>query len=217
MEGHSPESQEGDNLTPFVCSKCSTEVIPEVEPWPEACPTCQRPFDQKAQLAYSRGKDAFTAGQELIIRISPKVRKWNLATDPEMEGIRYYSQAYTALQESFKGDLAESQRHLGIEMMTAIARVFLQHDMISPLESAYWSNLLIEANSQRERKILIDKLATSKGGGAMELIRRVRWKIRLNQLDRGLEDLDVKIIILERNIAFVEPSRARGKKRSNEI
>ena len=203
------ESQAELDILPFVCSQCGTEVIPEVEPWPEACPTCLRSFDQKAQLAYSRGQDAFSAGQELIVRLSPKLRKKNLITEIEMESLFYYTQAYTALQESFKGDLADIQLHLGIEMMAAIAHVFLQHDMISSLESSYWGHLLTEVNTHKERKTLLQNLKEVEQNGILGLFQRLRWQIRLSQIEKGLVDLDSKIRTLERNIAFVDPPRAR--------
>jgi hypothetical protein len=57
-----------------------------------------------------------------------------------MESLQYYIQAYTAKRA--QGKIAESQRRLAIEMMAAMARVFMQHGMVSQLESAYWSNLL---------------------------------------------------------------------------
>lgn len=206
-----PQNQLELEISPLVCVQCGAEVFPEAEPWPKACPVCHSPFDLQAQFAYSRGRDAFTAGQELIIRISPGVREKNLTTSDEMEGLQYYIQAYTALQESFKGELAESQRQLGIEMMAAMARVFLQHGMVSPLESAYWSNLLIELNSLRECAALREKLASPPKGGVIDFFRRWHWRSRLNQLDKALVELNIKILRLERSIAFIDPPRARRK------
>jgi len=204
-------SDDEEGITPFVCSQCATEVLPEAEPWPNTCPTCQRSFDLDAQLAYSRGQDAFTAGQELIFQVSPKLRQRNLKTEAELEGLQYYLQAYTALQESFKGDLAKSQLMLGVEMMAAMTNVILQHDLISSLESAYWSNLLLEMNSYKERRSLQEMLENSRQGYLLGTIKRVRWRIRLVQLERALTDLDKKIRTIERSIAFVDPPRVRGR------
>jgi hypothetical protein len=201
-----------DELVPFMCCVCGTEVIPETEPWPETCPTCRHRFDQHAQLAYCRGQDAFTAGQALILPISPRVRERNLTTEDEMEGLHYYIQAYTALQESFKGEIAESQRALGIEMMAAISRVFVQHGMVSQLEMGYWSSLLVELNSQREQEELSNKLASSARGGMIGLFKRWRWRTRARQLAKALLALDAKILKFERYIAFVDPPQARRRK-----
>lgn len=206
-----PLLQDELEIAPLICAQCGAEVLPEAEPWPEVCPVCQHPFDLQAQFAYSRGRDAFTAGQALILSLSPNLRERNLTTEAEMEGVYYYIQAYTALQESFKGEIAESQRQLGIEMMAAIGRVFLQHGMISPLELAYWSNLLIELNSQRECAALHEKLAAPKTGGVIGMFRRWHWRTRLHQLERALVELDQKILRLERSIAFVDIPRARRK------
>jgi len=204
-------SDDDEGITPFVCSRCATEVLPEAEPWPDTCPNCQRSFDLNAQLAYSRGLDAFTAGQELIFQLSPKLRKRNLKTEIELEGLQYYLQAYSALQESFKGDLAESQLLLGVEMMASMATVILQHDLISPLESAYWNNLLLEKNSLQEHKSLQENLDHQRQNNVIGLIKRVRWQIRLRQLEKALTDLNIKIQTIERNIAFVDPPRVRQR------
>jgi hypothetical protein len=206
-------NQEEEDIFPFVCSQCGAEIIPEVEPWPEICQSCQRVFDQKAQLAFCRGQDAFTAGQALILPISPGTREKNLTTEDEMEGVRYYIQAYTALQESFHGEIAESQRQLGIEMMAAMARVFMQHGMVSQLESGYWSNLLLEQNSVNERAELLVKLAAKERGGVIGMIQRWRWRARAHQLEKALIDLDAKILKFERHIAFVDPPDARRIKK----
>jgi hypothetical protein len=206
------DNRREDPLAPLVCIKCGTEVFTEAEPWPEACPSCRWPFDLKAQFAYIRGLDAFSAGQELIIHIPPRKRERNLTTEAEMEGLQDYIQAYTALQESFKGEIAESQRQFAIEMMAAMARVFMQHGMVSPLEAAYWGNLLVELNSQRERASLLQKLAAQARGGVPGFFRRWHWRTRLKQLETALVEMDEKILRLELNIAFIDPPRARRGK-----
>jgi hypothetical protein len=206
-----PDTQLELEIEPLVCVHCGTEVVTEVEPWPEACPNCQRPFDLDAQFAYSRGRDAFTAGQELIIHISPSRREKDMTTDDEMEGLHYYIQAYTALQRAFQGKIAEVQRRLGIEMMAAMARVFLQHGMVSQLEMAYWSNLLIELNTLLEWVTLKEKIETSKQRGLPGFFLRWRWRLRRNQLETALLELDRKIRLLERQIAFVDPPNARRR------
>jgi hypothetical protein len=193
----------------LVCAQCGTEVITEREPWPEYCPRCQRPFDLAGQFAFMRARDAFTAGQELIIHISPGRRMVSMTSEDEMAGVQCYIQAYSALQKAFTGELAESQRRLGIEMMAAMVRVFVQHGMISPMESAYWSLLMVEMNSQIERDELETKINSSQSGGLREWVLQWRWKSRRTQLEDALRELNRKIQILERQIAFVEKPRAR--------
>ena len=128
-----------------------------------------------------------------------------------MEGLQYYIQAYTALQRAFRGKIAESQRRLGIEMMAAMSRVFLQHGMVSQLESAFWGNLLLELNALIEINELNEKLAGSNDGGISGVVKRWRWRSRKKQLDEALIEVDKKIHLLERNIAFIEPPKARRK------
>jgi len=205
------QNQSEPELSPLVCPACSTEVFTVAEPWPEACPNCEQRFDLEAQFAFSRGTDAFTAGQELIIHIAPERREKDMTTEPEMEGVQYYIQAYTALQRAFRGKIAESQRQLGLEMMAAMSRVFLQHGMVSQLESAYWGNLLVELNTLEEVDTLGKKLAGDREGGVVGYIKRWRWRTRKNQLNKALIEVDRKITILEKNIAFVEPPRARRR------
>jgi hypothetical protein len=198
-------------LAPLMCAFCQAEMVVEEEPWPETCPTCSRMLDLPTQFAYSRGRDAFIAGQNILITVSPKKRRKDLTTEEEMEGLHYYIQAYSSLQQAFMRNLAESQRQLGIEMMAAIAQVFSQHGIVSPLEVSYWTTLMIEVTTQLEQAGLKEKLANPARGGFMGMILRLRWQIRKNQLEKALVNLDLKIQELERRIAFVDKPRARKK------
>lgn len=193
----------------LVCALCGTEVITEQEPWPEYCPRCQHPFDLAGQFAYMRARDAFNAGQELIIHISPGRRMVSMTSEDEMAGVQCYIQAYSAMQKAFTGELAESQRRLGIEMMAAMVRVFVQHGMVSSLESAYWSLLLVEMNTQIERDDLVMKINSSQLSGLRRWVMHWRWKSRRAQLEEALRELNRKIQLLERQIAFVEKPKAR--------
>ena len=195
-------------LAPLMCSYCSTEMVVESEPWPETCPNCWRPLDLPTQFAYSRGRDAFIAGQELMIAISPKKRRKDLTTQQEMQGLHYYIQAYTSLQQAFLAELADTQRQLGIEMMAAMAQVFQLHGMVSPLEASYWTTLMIELTTQLEQAGLKEKLARP-STGFLQLFWRWRWQMRHKQLEKALSTLDERVRTLERNIAFVEKPRAR--------
>jgi hypothetical protein len=197
-------------LSPLVCPYCGTEMEPEGEPWPENCSNCHRPLDLRTQFAYSRGRDAFIAGQELLIKLSPKLRRKNLTTEREMEGLQYYIQAYSSLQIAFQGQLAESQRRLAIEIMAAMTLIFQQHGTISPLESSYWRALMLEMSLQIEHAEVQEKIAGANPGVA-GMFPRWRWRTRSKQLTKTLAELDLTIKRLERQIAFVEPPKARRK------
>lgn len=197
-------------LAPLVCVYCRLEMEPEGEPWPEVCPNCQRPIDLRTQFAYCRGRDAFIAGQEILIHITPRTRRRSLTTAEEMEGVQYYNQAYTALQTALQGELAESQRRMAIEIMAAIALIFQQHGTISPLEASYWRSLWAELNMQIESAQVQEKISHA-APGLWGMLIRWRWHTRLTQLKNALVELDRTIPRLERNIAFVERPRARRK------
>ncbi len=196
-------------LAALICPSCAAEI--DQAPWPLACPNCQGVLDLPAQFAYCRGLDAFTVGQELLFKIPPGQRKKTLITAREMEGLQYYQQAYTSLQQAFQGELAESQRRLAIEMMSAMAHVFRQHGIISPAEAYYWTALFTELKVQAECLTVREKLIHPGHGGLLGLALHWRWQARLRQLEQGLQALDERIRFLERGIAFVERPRARRR------
>lgn len=204
------ESTAEADLAPVMCAHCEVEFGGEGEAWPSICPRCGRDIDLDAQFAYCRGRDAFIAGQDILIALTPKMRRRNITTSFEMEGLQFYSQAYSALQRAFQGKLAESQRRLAIEMTAAMVLVFQTHGSISPFESSYWTTLMVDLTTQldildvRER---LSKLPTGLSGA----LPRWRWTMRLKQLERALAELDTKIRTLEQNIGFVEPPRARRR------
>jgi predicted 3-demethylubiquinone-9 3-methyltransferase (glyoxalase superfamily) len=174
-----------------------------------ACDNCGQGLDLQAQLAYERGRVAFSTGQDLLNSLSPRKRKKDFNTEQEKEAIQLYISAYTGLQEAFQGELTEDQRRLGIRMMTAMANQFTLHNMVSPLEAGYWAALLVEVNTQTEIESLEQKL---NGDGKKKVtgwLNRFRWKIRLRQLKKELVGLDHKIQVIEQNIAFVDPPRTR--------
>jgi len=196
-----PQSHEPE-LPPLVCPRCATEV--DHEPWPPACPKCQHPFDLDAQFAYCRGHNAFTVGQELIMANLRLKRKSRLPGQGEKEGMAYYMQAYTALQQAFHGELAGSQRQLAIRMMAAIAQLFQRYVMISPLEAEYWSTLLVEMNSRQELVDLRAKLAGPHAWGVLAFPLRLRWRLRIRQLDQGIKTLEQKVLYLEKTLRLAE-------------
>ena len=208
MQDEAQPATEPD-LAPLMCARCSAELAEE-EPWPEFCPNCQHPLDLPTQFAYSRGRDAFIAGQEILIAISPKKRRKNLTSEQEMEGLQYYIQAYSSLQQAFMADLAENQRRLGIEMMAAMAQLFQQHGIVSHLEAAYWTTLMIELTTHLEQESLRARL-TQPAKGFFAFFLRWRWQMRKDQLEQALVGLEQKIKTLERHIAFVDKPRVRRK------
>lgn len=204
------EAQLEPELVPVVCVNCATEF--DHEPWPQVCPRCQHPIDLQAQFAYCRGHNAFTVGQELIMKVYPIKRKKRLPTVIEKEGLQDYMQAYTSLQRAFQGALAESQRQLGIRMMAAIAQVFQYNTMVSPLEAIYWSTLLVELNSNLELVSLREKLAKNNHRGLITFLQDWRGRMRLRQLEKAMAMLDSKLSHLEHQIGFTQPMHTRIKK-----
>jgi hypothetical protein len=198
------------DLAPFMCVHCQVEIEAVEEPWPTACPVCGRAIDLEIQFAYIRGRDAFIAGQDLLMALTPKMRRRNIVSVVEMEGLQYYSQAYSSLQRAFQGQLAEPQRRLGIEMMAAMVQVFQTHGTISPFESGYWTAIMMELTSQLEILQVWEKQAKAPEGIPGALI-RLRWEARLRQLKKALSQIDQKIKTLERNIVFVERPKARKR------
>ena len=205
------EIDQEPELAPVVCPRCANEI--KEEPFPEACPNCQKRLDLAAQFAYCRGLDAFSFGQELLIRIPPKKRRKSLHTKEELEGLLYYRQAYSSLQLAFQGELAESQRQLGIKMFAAMAALFQMHAMISPLETAYWSLLQKELTKQLAYAAVKEKLEIKNTGGVVGLVRRWRLRYRRMQIEKALIELDTKIRVMEKNINFAEHLRiSRGSR-----
>ncbi|NSW51006.1 MAG: hypothetical protein HPY85_00690 [Anaerolineae bacterium] len=210
-----PDSIDGDGrdfepeLEPLMCATCGTEIEVGPEgPYPTVCPACLQPLDLETQFAYSRGRDAFAVGQEILIRISPRLRKRNLFTTEELEGLEYYKQAYSSLQLAFQGVLAEQQRWLGVEMMAAIVNILLQHQLISELEFGFWGSLNKEQNIQQECVEVQHKM-TGLPHGLFTFLVRLRWHLRLRQLQKALRELDANIHKFQRLIRFTEPVNAR--------
>jgi hypothetical protein len=207
--GSQPEILPEPELEPVVCAFCATEF--DHEPWPQTCPNCGRPIDLQAQFAYCRGHNAFTVGQELVMKTYREKKSKNTAIQVEKEGIQDYIQAYTALQRAFQGKLAESQRQLGIRMMAAMSIILQQNTMVSTLEASYWNSLLTELNSQEELAALQEKLAANQNRGLINYPKRWRWQNRQHQVEKGLETLNNKLNLLEHQIGFAEKMNVRQK------
>lgn len=212
----SPDLFDGDvrdfepELEPMICVACSAEIDLEIEPLPTFCPQCAQPIDLQTQLAFSRGRDAFSVGQEYLIRISPKMRRRNMFTAEEREGLQYLTQAYSSLQLAFQGELAEPQRRLGIEMMASMVNILQQHQSVSEFEYAFWGSLMKELSTQLERGDVLQKIEAVKPGLFAWLI-RLRWRLRLRQLEKFLVEMDDKIVKFESILKFAEPLKTRNK------
>jgi hypothetical protein len=207
--GSPPEIQPEPELEPVVCAACATEI--DHEPWPKACPNCGRPIDLQAQFAYCRGHNAFTVGQDIVMKAYRGKKPKYVAIQKENEGIQYYLQAYSALQRAFQGKLAESQRQLGIRMMASMGQVLQHNTMISPLEASYWNTLLTEINAQQELAALQEKLSQDQNRSLFHYPKRWRWRNRQHQLEKGLDTLNNKLNLLEHQIGFTEKMNPRQK------
>ncbi len=204
-----PEMEQEPELAPLVCPRCATEF--NQEPWPETCPKCNKRLDLPSQLAYCRGVDAFTVGQDMLMKLSPRKRRKNPNSSEEMEGLQYYRQAYSSLQLAFQGELAESQRQLGIRMLASMGGVFQVHSMISPLEFAYWSHLMKELVAQLELVTQRERLETAIQRGPAGLLVRIRCLWRIRRLEKALKEQDIKLRYIEQNIEFVDRPHFRRK------
>ncbi len=192
----------------FSCPYCEKDFPIPDDVWYINCVQCGRRLNLESQFAYQRGVDAFTEGQEIMNKISPKKRRIP-GNARDREAIDNFIEAYTALQVAFKAELAEAQRLLGVEMMAVMAGEFMKRDMVSPLEMGYWSSVLIEQNSQGEFDTLKEKL--TQPAGLLGFLLRLRWKLRQRQLVKALVELDQRLNAYERQIQFLDRPRARNR------
>jgi hypothetical protein len=193
---------------PFICPYCESELALPDDVWYFTCPQCNNRLDLKSQFAYLRGLDAFSEGQDIIQSMSPRKRQVH---DPRVkEAMALFKKAYSSIQVAFLTHLEEKQRSLGVEMMSSMTGEFLKWNLISPLESNYWQTLLVEQKAQDEYDQIKQKLAEL--GGPLQMLTRLRWRMRQKQLIKALVDLKVKVEALENQIEFVDNPRARKKK-----
>lgn len=193
---------------PFTCPYCETEIALPEDVWYFTCLQCNHRLDLKAQFAYLRGLDAFSAGQEIMEKISPRKRH---PDDPRIkEAMLLFRKAYSSIQVAFLFDLAEAQRSLGVEMMSSMATEFMKWNMVSITEMSYWKSLMVEQTAQQE----YDKIKTKLAGktGPVIFLRRIRWQLRQRQLVKALADMDKRLKALEHQMEFVDIPRARNEK-----
>jgi len=194
---------------PLVCPRCDQE-FEFVEGQREyTCLNCGHRIDNlRAQFAYCRGYDAFFAGQGVYMEIPPSRRSRLAYAEQAHEAIQLYTQAYTALQEALQDTLGDSQRYKIIEIMASIANLFIQTGLVSPLESNYWTSLMIEQVNRVEYNDLKQKLSQPIPG-ILGPLARLRWHLRKRQLEKAHNRVERKITLIEQNIAFVTPPRVR--------
>jgi hypothetical protein len=191
------------------CPKCNSELQPPIDVWYYTCETCRENLDLKSQYAFLRGLQAFDEGQALMMDKGPRSAHRKVRQNPVYrEALDLFTEAYSSLQVAFQGHLYETQRQVGIEMMSSMASEFMKQNMISPLEMTYWNSVLTEHYAQTEVERIKARLA--KPLGAFGFLIQTRWNLRLNQLKKKLAEIDQKITRVERQIAFVDIPRARN-------
>jgi hypothetical protein len=194
---------------PLVCLICNEEFELAEGLLEHTCEHCGNPIgNMQAQFTYSRGYDAFFAGQRVYMEIPPKRRSAMAYAAQAQETTQLYSEAYTALQEAFQSNLADSQRYKAIEMMASISSLFMQTGLVSPLEAGYWTSLMVEQVNRKEYEELVQKLSQPKPGFLASLV-RLNWHRRKRILAKALARQERRIQLIEQNIAFVTPPRVR--------
>jgi hypothetical protein len=195
----------------LTCPYCETELSIPDSLWYYTCSHCGQRLDLKSQFAFLRGLDAFSEGQELFQKVSPKKRmrrQFFLSTD--REALDLFREAYSSLQVAFMAELEPNQRILGVEMMTSMTQEFKVRLMISQQEAQYWNTLMVEHTAQVEYDRLTKKLSQP-AEGVFGSIWRWRWRARQKQLLQSLEKIDRKIESLEKEIEFTDIPKTRNK------
>jgi DNA-directed RNA polymerase subunit RPC12/RpoP len=200
---------------PLVCPNCDKEFDLAEEQVEYTCQKCgKRVENMQAQFSYSRGYDAFFAGQRILMAIPPSRRSRQAYAEQSLDATQLFSQAYTALQEAFQHNLADSQRYKAIEIMASISNLFIQKDLVSPLEANYWSSLMIEQVNRKEYDEINHKLSQPTAGIFGFLV-RLNWIRRRREVKGGLVRIEKKIFAIEQNIAFASPPRVRKGNQGN--
>jgi hypothetical protein len=202
-------NEEEYQLAPLACPRCDQEFDIAEGQWEYTCESCGHRVDNmQAQFAYSRGYDAYFAGQRVFMEIPPSRRSRVAYAEQAHVGTKLYTEAYTAIQEAFQSNLAESQCYKAIEIMASIANRFIQTELISPLEANYWTSLIIEQVNRKELEDLSLRLSQPTTG-LLSPLARLRWRMRKRQLEKGLVRVGRRIHLIEQNIAFATPPRVR--------
>jgi hypothetical protein len=200
---------------PLICPHCDQEFDLAEGQQEHTCQNCgYRVENMQAQFAYSRGYDAFFVGQQVLMEIPPKRRSSLAYAEQTHESTRLFTEAYSAIQEALQANLAESQRYKAIEIMASIANLFMQTDLISPLEANYWTTLMIAQVNRKECDELSRKVALPTSG-ILSLLAHLNCRRRKRQLEKALVRVERKLQLIEQNIAFVTPPRVRKESTRN--
>jgi hypothetical protein len=192
----------------FSCPYCDTQTeIPE-DIWYYTCASCGKRLDLASQFAFLRGLEAFKEGQDIWVKMLPRKRRIP-GYEQDRKAISLFMEAYSSLQVAFKADLADTQRALGVQMMSSMVNEFIQRNMISTFEMSYWNSLLVEQNSQKEYDQLKEKLSGQKG--PLDFLLNLRTRSRQKRLVKALAELDQRIRALEKKIEFIDVPRARSR------
>ena len=202
-------STETADVPPFICPYCDTAIsLPDDDRRFHACNHCGKQLDLPAQFAFLRGIAAFDEAQDANIALKQsRSRRTSAFIARENAIVDVFTEAYCSVQAALGGDLTNSQRALGVEMMVNMALLFAKRSMISGLEVNYWNLLMVEHTAQEEYDAIREKLAHS--SSIFGALKRLRWRQRKRQLRRTFPKLDSSIKQVADNIAFVNPPHAR--------
>lgn len=173
------------------------------------CEGCRQSFSLAAQRAYLRGRERFVEGQEHWAKTRDRRRR-TCSRVMEQGALDLFGQAYSALQEAFRHDLAAGQRLAGIEMMAEITRLFVERTMVSGLEARYWAQLLVQQTAWLEVGAIDARLASGRLRGPLGWLWRCRWRVRRWQLAKALARLEGQLRQMEQLIGFVDPPHVRA-------
>jgi hypothetical protein len=197
--------------TEFTCPHCSKSLQLPEDVWYYTCDFCGARLDLKAQFAFLRGLEAFEEGQTLMVSKGPRRQYQKTRNNPVYRQVLdLFIEAYSSLQVAFTAELGPLQRQVGVEMMTSMSSEFFRQNMISPFEMSYWGSVMTEQSAQVEHDELKAKIQALNGPFAF--LARLRWQIRINQLERKLPEVAARLARLEEQIGFVERIHARNLK-----
>jgi hypothetical protein len=190
-------------------------LTPPEEGWSCNCGRCGRHVDLTGQFAYVRGFQAFEEAAEVMEGLKDAKKLKTLRhhyEDTENQGFLLFEEAYSALQEAFRYELAEKQQQHGVKMMISIVQLFSPRNMVSGLEASYWNSMMVEQTARGEL-VKIEASFAGESGQKLSWFTRMRWQLRRNQLQRELKRLDRQIRGIEKGLRLAHnfhPYRGRS-------
>ncbi|MBN1876256.1 MAG: hypothetical protein JXA33_18675 [Anaerolineae bacterium] len=182
----------------ILCPYCETEVdISAEDTDTQICKACGREFSVEAQFAYERGQAHYDAAMDI-----ERAARWRVREDsPTMtDMLRNYEHAYSSLRVALQHTLPHSYHADALTMLAEIMRRFLKREMVSSMESSYWTQRITQLTVTEEYAELQRKLEAREGN----FLQRWHWRLRSGQLGRTIPELEEKIAVMEREIAFTE-------------